>query len=274
MTHEDGKPIGQCLRADAERRRPTAACRQRGPAITVRFPGPAGLAFLVAGLATFLLVPVHAHAGELSGEVSVTSQLVDRGLAITSPTPALQGAVAWTTTSGWSLGLSGGIELRSPGHLAAGVARVAHAWALSGNWRMQADVVYYHYAGRLDADVYEPGVYWLYRDVLTFGLSGVHVVGADEHKLHPAADLNFHWPLAGGFSLSGGLGVARYAVPYGLSPHERYHTGYYRYGQAGLLWSHGAWQIEVDRVVVDSGARRYLGGLVASPWLATISRSF
>jgi hypothetical protein len=206
--------------------------------------------------------------------VSVSSQLVDRGLAITSATPALQGAIAWTTPSGWSLGLSGGVELRSPGHVAGSVARVAHAWTVSENWRVQADMVYYHYADRLRANVYEPGVYWLYRDILTFGLSDVYVVGADTHKPHPAADLNIHWPLAGGFSLSGGFGITHYAVPYGFPPHEGYRTGYYRYGQAGLLWSRGAWQVELDRIVVDPGARRYLGRLVASSWLATLSRSF
>ncbi|HET9820083.1 MAG TPA: hypothetical protein VFP92_13065 [Rhodanobacteraceae bacterium] len=272
MMRDGGNLILHRLRANTGAQRRKAPCRRDSVASTLA--ALAGRALLAASLATWVLVPVHARAGELNGAVSVTSQLVDRGLAITSPTPALQGGIAWTTTSGWSLGLSGGVELRSPGHLSAGVARVARAWTLSPNWRIQANLVYYHYAGRLDADVYEPGVYLLYRDVLTFGVSGVHVVGADGHALHPAADLNFHWPMAGGFSISGGLGVARYAVPYGVPPHEHYHTGYYRYGQAGLLWSHGAWQIEVDRVVVDPGARRYLRGRVASPWLATVSWSF
>lgn len=274
MMHAVGNPIRYRLRADTEPRRQNARQRHREHATHAGSHGLAGGAFLAAALAACLLVPVHAHAGQLVGEVSLASQLVDRGLAITPATPALQGAVAWTTPSGWSLGLSGGIELRSPGHLAAGVARVARAWTLSANWRMQTDVVYYHYAGQLRSNVYEPGVYWLYRDVLTFGVSGVHIVGADGRKLHPAADLNFHWPLAGGFSFSGGLGIARYAVPYGRSTNERYRTGYYRYGQAGLLWSHGPWQVELDRIVVDPDARRYLGGLVASPWLVSISRSF
>lgn len=248
--------------------------RQREQPARIAIHGLAGAACIAATVAACLLAPVPVRAGELHGQVSLASQLVDRGLAITPQTPALQGAVAWTTTSGWSLGVSGGIEVRSPGRLAAGVAQVARAWRLSSNWRMQADVIYYHYAGRLRANIYEPGVYWLYRDVLTFGLSGVYVAGSDEHRLHPAADLTFHWPLAGGFFLSGGLGVARYAVPYGPSSRDRYHTGYYRYGEAGLLWRHGAWQVEVDRIAVDPDARRYLRRRVASPWLATISWSF
>lgn len=274
MTHDGANPIRHCLRAHTKPRRRKAPCRHRNHPLRGAPAGLANRAFIVAIIAACLLIPAHVRAGELSGEVSLSSQLVDRGLGITSATPALQGAVAWTMPSGWSLGLSGGVELRSPGHLYVGVARVAYAWMLSENWQMQTSLVYYHYAGRLRANVYEPGVYWVYRDILTFGLSGVYVASADEHRLHPAADLNFHWPLAGGFTLSGGAGIARYAVPYGYPPNEHYHTGYYRYGEAGLLWSHGAWQVELDRVVVDPGSRRYLRRLVASPWLLTLSRSF
>lgn len=273
MMHDGGNTIRYRLRASTDTPWRKAPCRHRDHPFRGASLGLSGRVLTVAIIATCLLVPTHARAGELSGEVSLSSQLVDRGLAITSATPALQGGVAWTTPSNWSLGLSGGIKLRSPSHLAEGVARVARTWTLSGNWRMQGDMVYYHYTGRLHANVYEPGVYWLYRDVLTFGLSEVYIVGADEHELHPAADLNVHWPLGGGFSISGGLGITRYAVPYGSPPGEHYHTGYYRYGQAGLLWSHGAWRVEIDRVAIDPDSRRYLRRLVASPWLATVSRS-
>ena len=272
MTHDGGNPAHR-LRAQSGPRWGNAPCRHRNRSIGGVPFGPVVRVFVAAIIAAYLLVPVQARAGDLGGTVSLASQLVDRGLAITSATPALQGGVAWTTSSGWSLGLSGGVGLRSPGHVAESVARVARTWTVSENWRMQVDMVYYHYAGRLHANVYEPGVYWVYRDVLTFGLSGVYVASADEHRLHPAADLNFHWPLAGGFFISGGLGIARYAVPYGY-PDERYHMGYYRYGEAGLLWSHGAWHVEFDRVAIDPGSRRYLRHLAASPWLVTLSRSF
>ena len=272
MTHDGGNLIRHRLRANTVPCWRKTSCH-RGHPIGGARTGIARRAFVIAIIAPCLLAPAHARAGDLSGTVSLVSQLVDRGLAITPATPALQGGVTWTTPSGWSLGLSGGIELRSPGHVAESVARVAHAWTLSENWRVQTDMVYYHYAGRLHANVYEPGVYWVYRDVLTFGLSSVYVASADEHRLHPAADLGFHWPLGGGLFISGGLGIARYAVPYGY-PKERYHMGYYRYGQAGLFWSHGAWQIELDRVAIDPGSRRYLRRVVASPWLVTLSRSF
>jgi len=273
MTRDGGNPARHRLRTHSEPWWENIPRRQRKrPVRGVPF-GPTVRAFWVATLAAGLLVPVQARAGQLSGTVSLASQLVDRGLAITSATPALQGGVAWTSSSGWSLGLSGGVELRPPAHVAESVARVARTWTVSETWRMQVDMVYYHYAGRLHANVYEPGVYWVYRDVLTFGLSGVYVASADEHRLHPAADLNFHWPVGGGLFISGGLGIARYAVPYGY-PDERYHMGYYRYGQAGLLWSHGAWQVELDRVAIDPGSRRYLRSVAASPWLVILSRSF
>lgn len=273
MTHDGGNPIRHRRRTDAEPWQGSARRRHGNHSIGGVPPGPAARALIAMLIAACLFAPARARAGDLSGTVSLASQLVDRGLAITPATPALQGGIAWTTPSGWSLGLSGGIELRSPGHVAESVARIARTWTLSDDWRMQTDVVYYHYAGRLHANVYEPGVYWVYRDVLTFGLSGVYVASADEHRVHPAADVNFHWPLAGGLFISGGFGVARYAVPYGY-PNERYHTGYYRYGEAGLLWRHGAWQVELDRVAIDSGSHRYLRRLAASPWLLTLSRSF
>ena len=273
MTHDGDNPTRQRQRAYNEYGRGSASCSHRNhPVRGARFGS--ARAFAATTIAICSLAPVHACAGDLTGTVSLASQLVDRGLAITPATPALQSGIVWTTPSGWALGLSGGVDLRSPSHVAESVARVARAWTLSGNWRMQVDMVYYHYAGRLHANVYEPGVYWVYRDVLTFGLSGVYIASADEHRLHPAADLNFHWPLAGGLFISGGFGIARYAVSYGYPSSERYHVGYYRYGEAGLLWSHGAWQVELDRVAIDSGSRRYLRRLAASPWLLTLSRSF
>lgn len=223
-------------------------------------------------IAACLLIPIHARAGDLSGGVAITSQLVDRGLAITPAAPALQGAVSWTTPSGWSLALSGGVELDSPGHVAAAVVQLGRTFLLSENWRIQTGILYYHYASRLRANVYEPGVYLAYRDLLTFGVSCAYFPGDDKHKLHPAADLNFHRPLAGDFWITGGVGITRYTVSYGNPEH--YYTGYYRYGQAGLMWSHGTWQVKLDRVLIDPAAPGYLRWLAASSWLATISWSF
>jgi hypothetical protein len=234
------------------------------------FSGPACVALAIAAC---LGVPGHAWAGTFNGEASLSSQLVDRGLAITPATPVMQGAVSWTNGSGWTLGLSAAVESRSPGNLAAGVASVTRAWSLSDNWRMQTGVNYYHYAYLRRGNVYEPGVYWIYRDVLTMGLSGTHVVGTAGRWLQPAADLNLRWPLANDLALSAGIGVARHAVYRGH--HEQYYgTGYYRYGMLGLLWSHGPWRVELDRITVHFNTPHEPYGLLPSPWLATFSRSF
>ncbi len=232
-----------------------------------------GCGLTCAAMTACLWALPQAHAGTLNGQVSLASQLVDRGLAITPATAVLQGAASWTSTSGWTLGLSAGVESRAPGKLAAGVAQVTHSWLLSDNWRMQTGVNYYHYAGLRNANVYEPSLYWIYRDVLTMGLSGAHIVGSEGRWLQPAADLNAHWPLTRGLSLSAGIGVARYAAYPG---HDRryYGTGYYRYGQVGLLWSHGPWRVGIDRIAVHFNTPHKPYGLVPSPWLATVPRSF
>lgn len=229
-------------------------------------------AISATALATCLFAPVHACAGELNTQFALASQLVDRGLAITPAKPAVQAAVAWSNDSGWSIGLSAGAEARSPGDIAAIVARGARSWALSANWQMQADLTYYHYASLRHVNAYESGVNWTFRDILELGVSAVHTAGVDRGRLHPAVDVDFHWPLAGDFFLSGGIGIAPYATREEYD--WRYHTGHYRYGQVGLLWSHHAWRVELDRVAVDPGARRRLDELVASPWLASIAWSF
>src|SRR3569623_370236 len=61
-------------------------------------------------------LPAAAHAqSRLDGKIALSSQLVDRGLAITPATPILQGAVSWASPAGWSLGVAAAVETRSPG---------------------------------------------------------------------------------------------------------------------------------------------------------------
>jgi hypothetical protein len=233
---------------------------------------------LTVAMVACLAPPAHAQSRNLSGEVALGSQLVDRGLAITQATPTLQGAVAWTSPAGWSFGVSGGAELRSPGNIAQSMAQASRFWSLSTDWQMQASALYYRYSRSENAKVYnraEGGVTWLYRDVLTFGVSAVRVMGARDHQTRPAADVDFHWPIMWQFSLSAGLGFAHAVVP------PFYHDGHmyggaapYRYGHVGLMWSHGPWRAEFDRIQTDLGHRRPWGNLGASSWVGTISRSF
>jgi hypothetical protein len=49
---------------------------------------------------------------------------------------------------------------------------------------------------------------------------------------------------------------------------------HYAYGHAGLGWSRGPWQVELDRIATHPDMQRPNSRLTASPWIATISRSF
>ncbi|MEP6907123.1 MAG: hypothetical protein ABI858_03960 [Pseudoxanthomonas sp.] len=248
--------------------------------------------FIPVALAICLPASVHAQSTNLHAVVALSSQLVDRGLAITPATPILQGAVSWTLPDDWSLGLSGGTEVRSPRRISETLAQASRHWRLSSDWQMQASMLYYHYFGNARSRVYDRGemaIDWTYRDVLTFGLSAARVIGAGDHRPRAAADVNFNWPLGWQVSLSAGAGVAqalavrppdRYAHGRGGSySYRRYAHLYdngspYRYGHAGLMWSDGTWRVELDRIVTDSGAQRLPGYPAAVPWVATISRSF
>jgi hypothetical protein len=233
-----------------------------------------GMGFISAAIAACLSTPVHAQSSSLNGEVALSSQLVDRGLPITPETPILQGAGTWTSPSGWSLGLSGSTETDSPGHFTEAQARGSRYWLLATDWQMQASLLYYNYSGSVRFyDRAEAGVNWIYRDILTLGLSAISVVGSPDHRLRGAADLNFHWPLAWNFSVSAGLGIAQpLLTPYNYEVVE--HTNLYGYGMVGLVWAYGSWRAEFDHVMTDSDMRRQRGGPGTMPWIVTISRSF
>jgi uncharacterized protein (TIGR02001 family) len=267
------------LRTDA------GACRdfaRHGPSAIGEGVAPVRVGVLLVLLlaASWVAPPLHAQSSTVSGSVAVSSQLVDRGLAVTPATPILQAAAAWTSASGWSLGLSGGTELRAPDHhLAETLAQLSHYWSLSSQWQMSADLLYYDYPGNAQARLFdrtETGLNWIYRDILTFGLSASYLTNGNHHDPRGAADIDFHWPLAWHFSLSLGAGVAQHLV----SPYDSYSyttrpgTGVYGYGHAGLLWRYGAWRVELDRIATDPTLPRSEHGLVAQPWVGTVSWSF
>ncbi|RUL70917.1 hypothetical protein [Dyella choica] len=249
----------------------------------------------VASLSMAIAVtPTHAQTSNLNGAVALSSQLVDRGLAITPVTPFLQAAGSWTSANGWVLGLSAGTPLRSTGHGSEALAQVGHYWSLADDWRMQAGLVYYTYPGNARARAFdraEASINWMYRDVLTFGLSAIRLTRGSNHQPRGAADVDFHWPLPAHFSVSAGVGVAQplSTTPYygsstygsheawgyyyggGYYPYRRPRTSsYYGYGHLGLAWTYQAWRVELDRVATDPSQR----SLAAAPWVATIAWSF
>jgi hypothetical protein len=182
------------------------------------------------------------------------------------------------------LGVSGSTEVRSPGHVVEALAQASRSWSLSDDWQMQTSLLYYNYPGNARSRAYdraELGVGWVYRDVLTFTLSAAHVFRTGNRRPRAAADLGFHWPLAWHLSLSAGAGIAESLVP-PANYHGHTHTGpngyhpasHYAYGHAGLMWSNGPWQVELDRIATDTDMPRPRANLSTSPWVATISRAF
>ncbi len=244
----------------------------------------AQLGFISVAIAALLCTPLHAQSTTFNGAAGLSSGLFDRGQAITGNTPILQGAASLTSAGGWSLGLSGSTEVRSPGRIVEALVQASRDWSLSSDWQMQANLLYYRYPGESGSkasDRAEAGANWTYRDVLTFAVSAIYVFGAKDHQPRGAADLDFHWPLAWHFSLSAGVGVAQsLTAPYtpyrnGYASYGDFdRTGLHGYGHAGLLWGNGPWRIELDRIVADEGTQRQWAALGASPWVATISRSF
>lgn len=225
-------------------------------------------------------MPAHGQSSTLSGTVAVSSQLIDRGLAISPVTPILQGQISWASASGWVIGASAATEARSPGHGSEALVQAAHYWTLSDDWRMQGGLIYYNYPGYARGhpfDRAEAGVHWLYRDVLSIGISAATLTHGSDHDPRGAADIDLHWPLPQHFALAAGLGVAQ-----PLAERESHRNGhyyylhqspYYGYGHLGLAWAYGAWHVELDRVFTDPAIRRQ-DNLAAAPWVATISWSF
>src|ERR1700754_1166715 len=176
----------------------------------------------------------HAQSSSFGGVVALSNQLVDRGLAVTPKTPVLQGALSWTTPSGWSLGLSASSETRSPGQVVEALAQASYAWSLSADWQMQTGLLYYRYGNDSHWRVYdrvELAANWIYRDVLTLGVSAAQLVHTGGRGPRGAADIGFRWPLVWNLSVSAGVGTAQYLIP----PYERDYPRY-QYGHAGLVW--------------------------------------
>lgn len=174
--------------------------------------------------------------------------------------------------------------MRSPGRPVVALARVSRSWALSGDWRAQAGLLYYDYRGNRIPDRADANLYFTYRDSVTFGLSAIRVSDDGEQHFRGAADVAVSWPLTRHISLSAGAGIAQVAVrSYGPGRHPYYEYGdrykysqvqLYGYGNLGLAWNAGPWRLQVDRNMNSLGARRAYGTQAPPHWVATFSRSF
>lgn len=227
-------------------------------------------------LASF--APAHAQTPRFGGEVALSSQLVDQGIALTADEPVLQGAVSWTAPAGWSFGVAGGVEARSPGTGVFTLARASRAWTPSADWLAQASLLYYDYrssAGRATTpDRMHANLYFTWRDTLTFGVSAIRPAGDHPRRVLGAADAEIAWPLGRHFTLSAGAGVAQALVVRGRRYRYERVEGY-RYGNLGLAWNGGPWRLEIDRTANTLPARdAYYGAGTPSDWVATLAWSF
>jgi hypothetical protein len=221
----------------------------------------------------------------VDGKIALSSQLVDRGLAITPATPILQGAVSWASSSGWSLGAAGAVETGSPGTPVMALARVSRAWAPSAEWQAQASLLYYDYRATAMPDRLDANLYFTYRDLVSFGVSAIRIDNPRApRRLAGAADATLSWPIARHLSLSAGAGIGQATITtygyrrppslYGAARAYRYdHVRSYAYGSLGVAWSDGPWRLQVDRNMNSLGDRRVYGAR-APGWVATLSRAF
>jgi uncharacterized protein (TIGR02001 family) len=249
------------------------------------------ICYLSLSMGACLPVATHAQSTTVSGTVAISSQLVDRGQAITPETPVLQGAASLALPSRWSIGVSASVEARSPDHIVQALAQASRYWVLSSDWQMQVNLAYYDYPNDSHTKAFdriEAGLGWFYRDVLSLDVSAIYPVGKVEHRPLGALDINVHWPLPKHFYISAGMGVTQAitthygyyeyssatSYDYGQVAYYQYsEVKTYGYGNIGLLWSHGPWHVELDRILT-AGLPERPGYPDTASWVATISRSF
>nr|WP_244672394.1 hypothetical protein [Xanthomonas sp. D-93] len=229
----------------------------------------------VAPAVALALAALHAPAataGDIGGAAGISSQLVDRGIAVTRSTPTLQGALFWLPAPGWSLSGSASVALDAPGTVLMSSLGLSRSWTLSDSWQLQAEALLYRYPGARANRLFnrdEVSLGWSYRDRLSLSLAAFRMPDSGlQQRWYGALDLTAHQPLSGPLSLSAGIGVSQ-APPalYGLE-----YVAHYRYGHAGLIWNAGRWSLEVDRVF--SNARTGYADRGLWPWVASVSRSF
>lgn len=251
------------------RRRPLpAACLPPSP--PARAAARRGLGRL---LAAALLAPVlPAAAGSLGGAISLDSQLVDRGLAVTARTPVLQGMLSWAPAPDWVLAVSAGAETRAPDRLAQVTAIGTRYWTLSDHWQMRASLLYYRYSvdqGRWHYERTEASLGWTYQDLLSVGVSAFRV--PSDTRLYHVADLSLQYPLSDRLAVGAGIGVSDILRRTGYTPTGSDH---YRYGHLGLSWRHGGWSARLERIRSSANAPLLPDAPRVAPWVATLARTF
>ncbi|KAB7769395.1 hypothetical protein [Xanthomonas maliensis] len=221
------------------------------------------------------LAPLAANAATVGGAVSVTSQLIDRGVAIAPNRLTVQGAGYWLPAPGWSVSASAAWQPSAAGDLAAFTVQGARSWMLDDRWQFQASALYYGYPADRDARAFnrqEASLAWSYRDLVTASVSTFNYPNNRDSRWRVAVDVTANLPLRHGLALALGAGSSDFP----MLAYDMAGSGRYRYGQAGLRWRRAHWSVEVDRVVIagGDGIPRGSGGLTDTPWLGLLSYTF
>ncbi|SDK43743.1 hypothetical protein QRO11_10730 [Paracidovorax citrulli] len=235
---------------------------------TARPPQPThtacGLCLL---LACALPVAGTAQTRDVSGELAVSSDLIERGIFVGRPRPIVQGLLSFYDARGWSASAALGMQTYGSRSTRA-IVRGAYDGVIDNDWQYQASLQYYAYPGdpffRL-FDRAEATVSTSFRDVFTLGLSAFRYVHTRDEisPMRWALDAGARWPLAPRWSLVGSLGVSA------VRP-----RGQYAYGSVGTTWAAGPWRAELNYLASDRWAQRHIMGASAGRWTVTVIRTF
>jgi hypothetical protein len=196
-----------------------------------------------------LTLPVSALAWDAGLTLSWASEQVLRGVSVAPDTPSPGLDLTLQHEGGWQGGLSlTRLDRDAAGRRWVGVLQVGRRWLLEEDWSLLLSAAQRHYAGpparrRFNGSEWSAQLAWR----ADWGLSLTHLPRqyrgssprADAWALELSHRLAPHgpWPLA----LDAGLGLL----------HGR--GSRYAYGQLGLSWEQGGWQLSLSRIQGGAG---------------------
>lgn len=199
-----------------------------------------------------------------SGELSLGSELSERGVAVWRDQPVAQALVAVSDDALWSVSLAAARPL-GDGRGSQFVLRGTAYWTASPDWQLQARLSSYAYPGiGFQYDHGEATLALAWRDIASIEASVVRMYEGDS-RWYPALDLGLCWPLSAHWALAGGIGRAELPAWPGF---------YYHYIDAGLAWRAGPWRATLQHLRAGDEARRYLGDAAAPRTALTLTRQF
>ena len=240
------------------------------------------LAWMYRGLGCLLLAgwPALAPADEgWGGSVGASSDYVYRGLSLSNNQPSVQVDGHYQGNSDWYAGLGAASAQRGADNYTAAAlnAYAGQGWAWGGDWSGHLSLSHYDYAGADNASLYRydelgAGLNWRHNVFLTLAASPdtstqtyastvwwyqqqpylySYVSGSHRGPAY-VAELVLNEPLPWWqLSVNAGAGYRDLQQLEGLS---------YRYGSAGLAWSHGPWELDASYIGSSGAATRVCCG--------------